>query len=847
MRAGRSHSPGPGRGHAIVLGGSMGGLLAARVLSDHFARVTVIERDDLALPGHRAGVAQGHHVHALLARGRQVLEGLFPGIGRELHADGAVTVRSMEQVRMQIYGHTVHRSDAGYELLQASRPLVEWRVRSRVRELWNVDLVDRTEVRGLVARPDDGAVVSGVRVVPVVAAHHAEERVIGADLVVACLGRHGPVAEWLGGLGYAAPAEEGVEIDMVYASCRLHLRPGALPDDREIIVAHRDPARGLALFAIEDGEHQLTLIGYGGDHPPLDDEGFWRFAASVAPRDVWEELLVAQSEGPVATYRYRANRRRRFERLDRFPRGLLVLGDAVCSFSPAFGQGMTMSALQALALDRALARGDDDLARRFFAGAAAAIDDAWTMTRLFDLAMPHVPGPRLRPALLGAAVRTALGIAERNGAVGRTAARVTGLVDPPVAALRPLTLLGAGRGLLSLVLDGVQKDAPAAASGFDPLPLVRRDDVHGLRVAGVRADAADATVVELEVPRDVEGAFAYAGGQHVVVHGSIDGAPVERTYSLCGPRRDGVVAIAVRGPGVFADHARDCLASGDLLHVSRPSGTFVPPAPTGPRTVALVAGGSGIAPLQAIADDVLAAEPDSRVLLVRADRDAGRVMLAAEVADLAARYGDRLGVAQHLTRGGGHDVRGRLVPADLAEELADEVDLWMLCGPRALLVEVRSALAARGVPAERVHVEPFDAPVPASAPQRPVAPRPPAEVCLTGAVVGDDLLLHVPREATILDVALRTRPDLPHDCLGGTCGTCVAVVERGRVVMEPDPLLALGEDDVAAGRVLLCRARPGSDAVSLRVGSGPGGWGAGANDREGEQGEAVDDRVVVEG
>lgn len=846
MRARRKREPGQGRDHAIVLGGSMAGLLAARVLSDHFARVTVIERDDLSRPGQRPGVPQGHHVHALLARGRQVLEHLFPGIGRQLLADGAVPVRSMEQVRMQVYGHTVHRADAGYELLQASRPLVEWRVRSRVRELWNVDVVDGTEVLGLVARPDEGAVVAGVRV----AAAGAAERVLDADLVLSCLGRHGPVAEWLALLGYAAPAEDGVEIDMVYASRRLRLTPGALADDREVIVAHRDPARGLALFAVENGEHQLTLIGYGGDHPPVDDEGFWRFAASVAPRDVWQELLAAEALSSVATYRYPANRRRRFERLSRFPRGLLVLGDAVCSFSPAFGQGMTMSALQALALDRALARGDVDLARRFFAGAAAAIDDAWTMTRLFDLAMPHVAGPRLRPLLLGTAVRTALGIAERDRSVGRAAARVTGLVDPPTTALRPLTVLGAGRGLLALVLDGVRPSAwdHGPPPGFDPLPLVRRAGIHPLVVAGVRGDGADASVIELTVPPGLADAFTYAGGQHVVIHGSVSGEPVERTFSLCGPRRDGFVAIAVRGPGAFADHARTRLAPGDVLHVSRPSGTFVPPAPTGPRTVGLVAAGSGIAPLQAIAHDILISEPDARVVLVRADRDHERVMLRDEVADLSTRYGDRLALVQHLTRSSGSGdagARPRLVAGDLAEDLADEVDLWMLCGPRSLVVDVRAALLERGVAPDRVRVELFERPAPAPLPAAALAS--PAEVRLTGIADRRDLVVRVPRDAAVLDIALRSRPDLPHDCLGGTCGACVAVVEEGRVVMDPDPLLALDESDLDAGRVLLCRARPDSAAVTLRLCSAPRGRDGGADDGEGEAREAVDDGVAVEG
>jgi NADPH-dependent 2,4-dienoyl-CoA reductase/sulfur reductase-like enzyme len=222
----------PERGRAVVLGASMGGLLAARVLSESFAEVVVIERDDLSAPGDRRGVPQGRHVHALLARGRQILEELFPGLTAQLLADGAVECRSLTEMRMTVAGHTLRQSDSGYSLLQASRPFLEWRVRERVRALTGVRLIDNTAAEHLLTDATRDR-VTGVRVTG---------RDIPADLVVSSTGRHGPVGDWLADLGYERPAEEGVRIDMKYASRYLRLPAGSAPADKEIVIANQNPA-----------------------------------------------------------------------------------------------------------------------------------------------------------------------------------------------------------------------------------------------------------------------------------------------------------------------------------------------------------------------------------------------------------------------------------------------------------------------------------------------------------------------------------------------------------------------------------------------------------------------------
>ena len=213
--------------HAVVLGASMGGLLAARVLADAYQRVTVVDRD--LLPegaADRQGVPQGRHAHALLARGAQILDELFPGLLADLAAVGVPVLASPRELWFSVGGHLLcldgegEAENPGY---LASRPYLEGQVRSRVRALDNVSVTDRCAVAGLVTTPARDR-VTGIRVRP---AGSGEEE-IAADLVADATGRGGRTPAWLKEMGYDPPAEEQVRVDVKYASRHLRLRPGAL-------------------------------------------------------------------------------------------------------------------------------------------------------------------------------------------------------------------------------------------------------------------------------------------------------------------------------------------------------------------------------------------------------------------------------------------------------------------------------------------------------------------------------------------------------------------------------------------------------------------------------------------
>jgi 2-polyprenyl-6-methoxyphenol hydroxylase-like FAD-dependent oxidoreductase len=318
---------------------------------------------------------------------------------------------------------------------QPSRPYLEWRIRTQLRAWPNVEIVDQCKVIDL-AYTDDrvtGAVVRGVDEV---------ERVLQADLVLDATGRGGRTAKWLAAMGYAKPPEDRLEVDIRYVSRHLRLRPGAMGREKVVIIGAA-AGRPTGVFFAQEGDDRwiLTLIGYRGFHPPTDPDGFLKFAESVVPAHVFAAIREAEPLDDAVAHRYRASVRRRYDRLTRFPAGLLVVGDALCSFNPAYGQGMSTAALQAMALRDCLADGPEQLARRFFRAAAKRTEVAWQLAVGGDLALPEVDGPRpLQARIANAYIDRVLCAAEHDWAVAERFMKVCWLIAPPTLLFSPMTV-----------------------------------------------------------------------------------------------------------------------------------------------------------------------------------------------------------------------------------------------------------------------------------------------------------------------------------------------------------------------------------------------------------------------
>jgi 2-polyprenyl-6-methoxyphenol hydroxylase-like FAD-dependent oxidoreductase len=456
--------------HAVVLGASMAGLMAARVLADAYGQVTVIDRDQLPEANtHRRGVPHGRHAHALLARGQQALEELFPGLTADLIAQGVPTGDLLADGRWYVSGHRLRQQHIGLVTLSASRPLLEGYVRARVRELPNLRFLDSCDIVGLAATPD-GRRITGARILCRAGDGAREE--LGADLVVDATGRGSRTPIWLQALGYARPDEEQVRVGLGYATRTYRLPPDALDGDLAVLDATTPQhPRGGALLRLEGDRWMVTLAGMLGDHPPTDPDGFLDFARSLRFPDIHQTIRDAEPLDDPVAFRFPASVRHRYERLDRFPDGLLVLGDAVCSFNPIYGQGMSVAALEALTLRRHLQQGIQPPPRQVFRELTRVVDVPWDIAVGADLAVPGVQGRRtLKVRLVNAYIARLHAAAAHDAHLASAFVRVAGLVAPPQTLLRPsiaVRVLRASRQPATGTAASTNRDAVRAETSAD--------------------------------------------------------------------------------------------------------------------------------------------------------------------------------------------------------------------------------------------------------------------------------------------------------------------------------------------------------------------------------------------
>jgi 2-polyprenyl-6-methoxyphenol hydroxylase-like FAD-dependent oxidoreductase len=371
------------------------------VLSDHFARVTIIERDEPALaPEPRKGVPQGNHLHVLLARGRMIADALLPGLSEQLLSLGAVPLNVGREFAWHYAGGWRAQHDDGLVFLSLSRPLLESQIAKRVRTLSNITVLN--SVRGVGLRAD-GSRITGVRVTQ--PGHSALAGEIQADLVIDATGRGSATPQWLAELGFARPRAELVGATVAYTGCTFR-RALDGPDRCALVISGKPSRRSGLIFPIEGDRWLVGLPGFFDEPMPQDHEAFLAYARSLAVPDLYEIIRGCEPLSEIKRYRFAGSLRRRYEQLDRLPEGLIVLGDAVCSFNPVYGQGMTVSALEAKSLgsmlEQAKAEGGlgPDFTWRWFKTIKPVIDAAWTGVLVEDFWLPELAKQRplrLRP------------------------------------------------------------------------------------------------------------------------------------------------------------------------------------------------------------------------------------------------------------------------------------------------------------------------------------------------------------------------------------------------------------------------------------------------------------------
>ncbi|MFC8538953.1 FAD-dependent oxidoreductase [Streptomyces sp. NPDC057249] len=425
------------KSRAVVLGGSIAGLFAARVLADAYDEVQIVDRDVLLdVDGPRRSCPQGKHINGLLARGQLVMEEFYPGITQEIFADGVPTGDLCGNVRWYFNGVRIEQDEAGLTCVAASRPMLEKHIRRRTAAMPNVVFVEEHDILGLATTPD-GRTVVGARVLT----HgHEHEHTIEADLVVDATGRGSRTPVWLQELGYGTVEEESKKVGLGYVTQHYRLKADPYGQDLSINpVANAKLPRGAIFTKTDGGRVELTAYGILGDHPPTDQQGFYDFVRTLAAPEIWETLQHAEPLDEPVAFRFPTTLRRRYENLQRFPDGLVVVGDAVTCFNPVYAQGMTVAALSALILRGHLHTGAAPQPLLYFQDLAKnVVDQAWEMTNIMDLSFPGVEGrrtPQVRAAQKF--LRLVQIAATRDKKVAAAYMRTAGLIDRPESLQKP--------------------------------------------------------------------------------------------------------------------------------------------------------------------------------------------------------------------------------------------------------------------------------------------------------------------------------------------------------------------------------------------------------------------------
>lgn len=448
----QSSSPGTRWDRAVVIGGGYAGLVTARVLADHFIEVLVLERDPMdADTGVHPHVPQGYHAHALLARGGDALEGLFPGLRAELAELGAPVFDYGERISFLLPTGYAPTATVGVPVQTFTRDELERRLRQRVLALPSVRLLAATRCETVTSSAPGR--LDRVRYRTVGAEASGD---VTADLVVDASGRTTKIDGWLGEARLPVSAKSVIKAKITYTSA-CYERPSR--DQQDFDVAYQmafapGVPRGGVILAVEHHRWMCSLFGVNEHVPPTDDDGYLDFAHTLGNPRLAEQIKRGTRQGEINRYTNPGDEWRLHHKNARWPERLIAVGDALCVFNPVYGQGLTVAALEAELLDgllrrrRAQASGLDGLSRAYLRAAARVIQVPWTMATSSDL-MWSPEGQPLSARFAHWYNRHVFALAVRDQDVWARFVRVLNMTAPPSLLFRPRVLGGVLRHALT--------------------------------------------------------------------------------------------------------------------------------------------------------------------------------------------------------------------------------------------------------------------------------------------------------------------------------------------------------------------------------------------------------------
>ncbi|MEH7885762.1 glutamate synthase subunit beta [Bacillus sp. JJ1609] len=425
---------------AIVIGGSIAGKLSARVLSDFFEEVIVLEKDQkndsIAI---RKGVPQGSQGHVLLKSGEEIIEELFPGIIAEMVMAGSTFSDFSRDLVWFHHGCQKNRFNSGLSIIQQSRPFLEWNIQKRMEKIPNIDFRYGCKVNKLFL--NEKKEISGVTAEK----HDGRQMDLAGDLVVDASGAASLTSKWLEELGFKKPKKTEVKVDLFYASMIFEKLAAGTSNWHSLLVYPNPPkqSRGGTISPIEGDRHLVTLLGYGVEHLPSDHSSFLQYAKNLDQPDLYEAIITAVPETGIQMYRFPALRRFHYDKLKQFPAGLLVMGDSFCRIDPVFAQGMSIAAMEAEVLRKMLksSKTKEKLTKDFHRKISKIIDIPWLIALTEDFRFQHTSGKKpFGLSILQMYVKNVVLACSHNEKVYRQFMNVLHLKAHPVSLFKPAIL-----------------------------------------------------------------------------------------------------------------------------------------------------------------------------------------------------------------------------------------------------------------------------------------------------------------------------------------------------------------------------------------------------------------------
>ena len=422
---------------AIVIGGSIAGLLAARILSDHFEEVVLIEKDRFSEDGKvRNGTPQANHIHLLLARGKEILLDYFPDLEREMIESGANKIDFLNDGKFYLPSGWAQRFESGVITFTCTRTLLENSIRHQVQKISKIKIQDGTVIASYVLEGTD-------RISLKTMANEA----IHADLIVDCTGRNTMTPDWLEDIGYPKLAETKVDSYVGYAT-RRYIPPKNIQRDWKMLSILSNPItnpRLGAIYPIEDGKWLVFLSGIGKVYPPTEEDGYLEFAKSLESDELYDAMKDAIPDSEIYGYRVKGSRRYHYESMSRWPDNFIVLGDAVAVFNPFYGQGITSAALGVKVLDGMLGKQglDKSFTKKFQKRLAKAVSLPWILGTSEDLRWPTTVGkkPNMMTKLVQNHAQRVLLLGPKSKLATESFLRMMHMISSPAIIFHPIILL----------------------------------------------------------------------------------------------------------------------------------------------------------------------------------------------------------------------------------------------------------------------------------------------------------------------------------------------------------------------------------------------------------------------